>query len=97
MPCIDHDHVTTGKIRGRAHIGCNKKFYLETEVPVFFHNISKYDAHLFIEELLKFEQNESYISVIPQSSETYMAITKRVILDTNSSVPAPPPLIKDEM
>lgn len=96
MPCIDHDHVT-GKIRVRAHIGCNKKFYLETEVPVFFHNISKYDAHLFIEELLKFEQNESYISVIPQSSETYIAITKRVILRYEFICTCTTPTQKDEM
>lgn len=41
-PCIDHNHIT-GVIHGRAHKECNKSFYS------FFHNLSKYNSHLFMQ------------------------------------------------
>ena len=44
----DHDHVT-GKYRGAAHSECNIKYNTKNiKIPVFFHNLKNYDAHLII-------------------------------------------------
>ena len=45
---IDHDHIT-GKYRGAAHSSCNLKLRIDPDkikIPVFFHNLRGYDAHL---------------------------------------------------
>ena len=41
---IHHDHFT-GEIYGVAHNSCNLKLRTQTCTPIFFHNLSKYDAH----------------------------------------------------
>ena len=46
----DHCHFT-GKYRGTAHSICNLRYRIPQEVPVIFHNGSKYDHHLIIKEL----------------------------------------------
>ena len=46
----DHDHLT-GKFRGPAHNTCNLKFKEPNFIPVVFHNLSGYDAHLFVKQL----------------------------------------------
>ncbi|VVC43987.1 F-box domain,Leucine-rich repeat domain, L domain-like [Cinara cedri] len=46
----DHDHLT-GKYRGAAYSICNLNYKVPRFIPVFFHKISGYDAHLFIKEL----------------------------------------------
>ena len=47
----DHDHLT-GKYRGPAHNKCNLNCRKEKQmfVPVYFHNFSGYDCHLFFEQ-----------------------------------------------
>lgn len=72
----DHDHQT-GKFNGAACDECNKKYYLTKEVSVFFHNLSKYDAHLFIEDLAKLETNGN-IKIIPSTDETYISFMKPI-------------------
>ena len=49
------DHCRfTGKYRGAAHNNiCNLRFNFANEIPVFFHNGSKYDYHFIIKELAK--------------------------------------------
>ena len=47
---IDHDHIT-GKYRGAAHSSCNLKLRIDPDkikIPVFFHNLRGYDAHLMM-------------------------------------------------
>ena len=51
----DHCHFT-GKYRGPAHDKCNLKEKLNF-VPIFFHNLSGFDSHLFIKELAESEGN----------------------------------------
>ena len=46
----DHCHLT-GKFRGAAHNNCNLKYRLPKFIPVIFHNLSGYDAHLFVKSL----------------------------------------------
>lgn len=81
----DHDHQT-GKFRGAACDNCNKKYYLTKEVSVFFHNLSKYDAHLFISDLAKLN-GQSNIDIIASTDETYISFMKpvEIIRDRNPS------------
>ena len=46
----DHCHYT-GLYRGPAHSLCNLRDKIPSYIPVVFHNLSGYDAHLFIREL----------------------------------------------
>ena len=73
----------TGEYRGAAHNECNRKYRLKHEVPVFFHNFSKYDAHLFIKELAEATADKN-ISIIPTNAETYVAVTAKVKLEENA-------------
>jgi DNA polymerase type B, organellar and viral len=68
----DHCHYT-GFYRGAAHNTCNLNNQKRYFVPVFIHNMARYDAHLFIRELGYNKQN---ISIIAKSRETVTAITK---------------------
>ena len=58
----DHCHFT-GKYRGAAHNKCNLQFKTPNFTPVIFHNLSGYDAHLFVKNLGKSEGN---IKCIPK-------------------------------
>lgn len=75
----DHCHLT-GNFRGVAHSNCNLNFKLNNVVPVVIHNLSRYDAHLFIKELTS--EIKGDISIIPQNSEEYISITKTVDAST---------------
>ena len=48
----DHDHYT-GKSRGAAYSKCNLDYKVPKEIPIVFHNGSKYDYHFIINELAK--------------------------------------------
>ena len=51
---IDHDHIT-GKYRGAAHSSCNLKLRIDHDkikIPVFFHNLRGYDAHLIMQYIV---------------------------------------------
>ena len=70
----DHDHFT-GKYRGPAHNQCNLNARKVNFVPVFFHNLSHYDAHLFIKQLLNklTPKQKQYFKVLPKTSEEYIS------------------------
>ena len=68
----DHCHIT-GKYRGCAHNVCNINYnYKNIKIPVFFHNLKNYDAHLIISNAQKFECNKK-MDVIAQNSEKFTA------------------------
>ncbi|XP_011858747.1 PREDICTED: uncharacterized protein LOC105556274 [Vollenhovia emeryi] len=46
----DHCHIT-GRYRGPAHARCNINYNNSFIIPVFFHNLSGYDAYFIIEEI----------------------------------------------
>ena len=48
----DHCHYS-GKYRGAAHSLCNLQYKIPSYIPVVFHNLAGYDAHMFIKELAK--------------------------------------------
>ena len=73
----DHCHYM-GKYSGPAHRICNLNFKIPSYIPVIFHNLSGYDAHLFIKELGK-ETNE--IEVIARNKEDYVTFLADVTVD----------------
>lgn len=68
----DHCHLT-GNYRGAAHSHCNLQFGLPKFIPVFFHNLSGYDSHLFIRQL---GDIPGQIKVIAKNKENYISFTK---------------------
>ena len=46
----DHDHQTS-KYKGPACNECNLKRKITKQIPIFFHNLTKYDGHLAIKSL----------------------------------------------
>ena len=74
----DHCHYT-GKYRGAAHNSCNLRMRQPKFIPVLFHNLEGYDAHLFIKNL---GVSSGDIKCIPKTEEKYISFTKEVVVDT---------------
>ena len=74
----DHNHFT-GKFVGAAHQSCNLKFKEPSFVPIVFHNLSGYDAHLFIKQL---GVSEGEINCIANTEEKYISFTKKIHVDS---------------
>ena len=74
----DHCHYT-GRYRGAAHNKCNLNYSKPKGVPVFFHNLSGYDSHLFIRSLASPNPKET-IECIPNNEEKYITFTKNKIV-----------------
>ena len=70
----DHCHFT-GRYRGAAHNKCNLKYCKPNNIPVFFHNLSGYDSHLFIKKLGITQGN---IDCIPNNEEKYITFSKTI-------------------
>ncbi|MGI4816537.1 MAG: hypothetical protein ACRYE7_00935, partial [Janthinobacterium lividum] len=71
----DHDHFL-GNFRGACHKICNIRYQTPRFFPIFCHNMSFYDSHLFFTALNKFDDNP--ITAIPQTKETYISFTKQI-------------------
>ena len=74
----DHCHFT-GKYRGAAHVKCNLDYSFKFfKIPIFFHNLKNYDAHLIIARAneLNIELNQhKRIDVIAQNSEKFITFS----------------------
>jgi hypothetical protein len=68
----DHDHLT-GQFQGAAHSICNLNHKVPKFIPIFFHDLSGYDAHLFIKE---FGEDDGDIRLIPNTEEKYISFSK---------------------
>ena len=66
----DHCHYT-GLYRGAAHSSCNLQYKIPNYIPVIFHNLAGYDAHLFIRELAKYTTG---MGAIAKYIEDYMEL-----------------------
>ena len=64
--------------RGPAHRDCNLRYKIPSYIPVVFHNLSGYDAHLFIRELGKKSKD---IGVIAKNKEDYITFSVDVAVD----------------
>ena len=77
MKVRDHCHYT-GKNRGTAQVSCNLRYKIPNYIPVVFHNLAGYDAHLFIKELVK---QRTKIGVIAKNTENYISFSVKVEVD----------------
>ena len=73
----DHCHFT-GKYRGAAHNQCNLSCRKPLILPVIFHNLQGYDAHLFIKQLAKVKGD---LTSIPSTEEKYISFSKFIKVD----------------
>ena len=78
----DHCHFT-GKYRGAAHNKCNLENRKPRVLPVIFHNLQGYDAHLFIKQLAKIPGK---LDCIPSTEEKYISFSKHIKVGENKSV-----------
>ncbi len=65
---VDHDHFN-GAYRGAAHSKCNLQARKPKHIPIYFHNLSKYDLHLIVTEL-----KTKALKPIPLNEETYISL-----------------------
>ena len=73
-----HCHYT-GKYQGPAHRTCNLRYKIPNCIPVVFHNLNRYDAQLFVQELgKKFDTGK--IGVIAENQEKYISFDVDVIV-----------------
>lgn len=70
----DHCHFT-GKFRGAAHSKCNLAYRVPNFIPIYFHNYSCYDSHLFFKELNVIKGD---IQVLAINKEKYISLTKKI-------------------
>ena len=74
----DHCHYT-GLYRGLVHSLCNLRYKIPSYIPAVFHNLSGYDAHLFIREL---GAHTSDMEVIAKNKEDYISFSIKVPVDS---------------
>ena len=68
----DHCHLT-GKYRSAAHNICNLRYKITKEIPVVFHNGSKYDYHFITKELVnEFKGN---FECLGENTEKYISFS----------------------
>ena len=76
-----HDHCHyTGRYRGPAHRNCNLMYWIPSYIPVVFHNLSGYDAHLFIRELGR-HSRDTMMGVIAKNKEDYISFSVDIAVD----------------
>ena len=72
----DHCHFT-GQYRDAAHNSCNLQCRKPMILPVIFHNLQGYDAHLFIKQLSTIPGE---LNCIPSTEEKYISFSKKIRL-----------------
>ena len=74
-PVVHHRH-SSGKIIGVAHSKCNFQARTKRFLPVFFHNLSRYDAHHIVKQLISLPNGK--LSVIGRVDEVYISFSLRM-------------------
>ena len=77
-----HCHIT-GRYIGAVHNYCNLQLRTPNFIPIFFHNLSGYDCHLFIKKL---GEAPGAIKIIPKTKENYISITKFIQVTADKSI-----------
>lgn len=75
---VHHCHLT-GEIFGVAHSQCNLRAKTTKFLPIFFHNLSRYDAHHII-KYLKLKDGEK-LSAIAKNDETFISFAVDVPME----------------
>ena len=79
----DHRHYT-GRYRGPAHMKCNLQYRIPSYIPIVFHNLSGYDAHLFIKELASITDGSiGHMGVIAKNTEDYISFSIKVEVEVH--------------
>ena len=73
----DHCHYS-GLYRGAADSSCNLQYKIPNYIPVIFHNLAGYDAHLFIRELAQYTTG---MGIIAKNMEDYISFSIKVEVD----------------
>ena len=61
-----------------AHSSCNLRYRIPDYIPVVFHNLAGYDAHLFIKESAK---HTTKMGVIAKNTENYISFSVKAEVD----------------
>ena len=69
----DHCHFT-GKFRGVLHNACNLRAKRVWRIPIFLHNLSSFDSHLFVKELS--DNGDTNVNAIPENEQRYISFQK---------------------
>ena len=73
------DHCHHSRLyRGAAHSSCNLQYKIPNYIPVVFHNLAGYNAHLFIRELARYTTD---IGVIAKNTKDYISFSTKVEVD----------------
>ena len=68
----DHDHLT-GAYRGAAHKACNLAYsYKGYRLPVFFHNLARYDGHFILQHAGKFNRR---MTCLAKNAESFLSFS----------------------
>ena len=74
---VRHCCKMTGRYLGTAHQSCID-YVIKTNqhkfVPVLYHNFSKYDCHMFFNELINAKAHKKNLSTIARTNEEYMCV-----------------------
>ena len=77
----DHCHFT-GQYSGAAHNSCNLQCRKPMILPVIFHSLQGYDAHLFMKQLACLPGE---LNCIPSTEEKYISFSKKIKVDEYKS------------
>ena len=71
----DHCHLT-GNYRCPAHNICNVKVTQKESnfIPFIFHNLSKYDCHMFFKKLVDKKNDKVIFDIFPKTNEEYICV-----------------------
>ena len=76
----DHCHYT-GRYRGPAHTKCKLQYKIPSYIPIVFHSLSGYDAHLFIKELAASSTDRAKMGTTAKNKEDYISFSIKVEVD----------------
>ena len=68
----DHCHLT-GRYRGAAHNSCNINYKWKGRIPVVFHNLRGYDAHIIMQAIGSIPNAK--LNCIPNNMEKYISFS----------------------
>ena len=71
----------SGIYRGAAHSLCNLQYKIPSYILVIFHNLSGYDAHMFMKELTSSSPDGAKMGVIAKNKEDYITFSISVEVD----------------